>query len=92
MTSEEQLDKVKQGLGITGNYQDATLNLYIADVKEFMLSAGVKQSVVDSEKSIGCITRGVADLWNLGGNVSFSEYFKQRVIQLSMLEEVSASD
>lgn len=88
MTSQELLIKVKQGLGITGDYQDSTLNIYIEDVKAFMLDAGVKQEVIDSERSIGCITRGVADLWNLGGNVSFSEYFKQRVIQLAMVEVV----
>lgn len=86
MTNEELLTKVKSGLGITGNYQDATIQIYINDVKEFMLSAGVKKSVVESEKSIGCIVRGVADLWNFGsGSVKFSEYFNQRLIQLSML-------
>ena len=90
MTSQELLIKVKQGLGITGDYQDNTLNIYINDVKAFMLDAGVKQEVIDSERSIGCITRGVADLWNLGGNVSFSEYFKQRVIQLAMVRSGSS--
>lgn len=89
MTEEELLAKIKNGLGITGSYQDETLKVYIEEVKSFMVMAGVKQSVVDSSKSIGCILRGVADLWNYGsGNVKFSEYFIQRVIQLSVQDEV----
>lgn len=86
MTDAEILEKVKNGLGIVGNYQDATLEIYIADVKAFMISAGVAQEVADSSASVGCILRGVADLWNYGsGSVSFSEYFKMRVTQLAMI-------
>lgn len=77
------LDKVKTGLGITGNYQDNTLQLYIDEVKAFMLSAGVSAQVIESEKSVGCIVRGVADLWQYGaGNTNLSQYFRMRVIQL----------
>lgn len=83
MTDNELLAKVKSGLGITGTYQDETLLFYISEVKHFMVSAGVSQDVTDSELSVGCIMRGVADLWNFGsGSVKFSEYFIQRVIQL----------
>lgn len=83
MTDNELLAKVKSGLGITGTYQDETLLFYINEVKHFMVSAGVSQDVTDSELSVGCIMRGVADLWNFGsGSVKFSEYFIQRVIQL----------
>lgn len=80
------LTKIKNGLGITGNYQDATLTVYVDEVKEFMKSAGVHQSVIDSEVSVGCIMRGVADLWNYGsGNASFSDYFRMRLIQLKSI-------
>ena len=41
MTDAELLTKIKSGLGITGTYQDATLQVYIDDVKAFMRSAGV---------------------------------------------------
>lgn len=83
MTEAELLTKIKNGLGITTDFQDTTLQIYIDDVKAFMLSAGVKQAVIDSEKSVGCILRGVTDLWNYGsGNAALSEYFKMRVIQL----------
>ena len=84
MTEQELLTKIKKGLGITGEYQDEALLFYIDEVKHFMRSAGVPQSVVDSSESVGVIMRGVADLWNYGsGSVKLSEYFIQRVIQLT---------
>ena len=87
MTDLELLEAVKSGLGITGTYQDVTLNLYIADVKYYLISAGVKSDVVNSNKSVGAIIRGVADLWNYGaGEGKFSEYFYQRAIQLTREE------
>lgn len=93
MTDAEILAKVKDGLGIVGDYQDATLSIYIADVKAFMVSAGVPQAVADSSASVGCILRGVADLWNYGsGSVGFSEYFKMRVTQLAMTKIAEEAD
>lgn len=84
LTADELLKKVKLGLGITGTYQDETIQFYIDEVKSFMCSAGVAQSVVDSSDAVGVIMRGVADLWNYGsGSVKLSEYFIQRVIQLA---------
>lgn len=83
MTDAELLAKVKNGLGITGDYQDNTLEIYIADVKAFMKSAGVKEDVVNGHASVGCIMRGVADLWNYGsGNATLSDYFRMRLVQL----------
>lgn len=83
MTDAERLIKIKNGLGITGEFQDDTLNVYLGEVKAFMQSAGVSQKVIESEASVGCIMRGVADLWNYGaGNATFSEYFRMRLIQL----------
>lgn len=91
MTDTELLEKTKSGLGITGTFQDATLMVYIDEIKAFMKSAGVPQSVIKSEVSVGCIMRGVSDLWNYGsGNTSLSEYFKQRVIQLKREESEGA--
>lgn len=84
------LEKVKNSLGITGNYQDETLNEYINEVKLYMISAGVSKSVANSEMSAGVIARGVSDLWNYG-NGKLSDYFYQRVSQLAYInpEEVS---
>lgn len=79
------LSKVKNALGITGTYQDNTLNVYIDEVKAYMLSAGVAESLLDSDVSAGVIARGVTDLWNYnGGAGKLSDYFYQRVSQLAL--------
>lgn len=84
MTDAEILATVKTGLGITTDFQNNLLQVYIDDVQAFMIDAGVPSSVVNSKAAVGCILRGVADLWNYGsGGVKFSEYFKQRVTQLA---------
>lgn len=88
MTDINILEEVKKRLGIVGNFHDGTLNGYIADVKGFMSSAGVPDSVIESEISVGCISRGVADLWNYGaGDAKFSEYFRQRLVQLKLTKD-----
>lgn len=86
LTAAEQLAKVKIALGMNGNdYQDETLSLYIGEVVEFMVDAGVQQEVAESAAAVGCIAIGVNDLWNYSsGGVRFSEYFKSRVVQLSL--------
>lgn len=84
MTDNELLTKIKSGLGITGTYQDETLQIYIAEVKQFLIDAGVALTIVESELSVGVIIRGVADLWNYGsGKSELSPYFIQRVKQLT---------
>lgn len=81
------LQAVKDGLGISGAYQDNTISVYIAEVKEFLLSMGIPAEVVSSEAAVGCILRGVSDLWNFGaGDVKLSQYFIQRAIQLAQHE------
>lgn len=92
MTDAELLAKVKIALGIGGTYQDATLQIYIDEVKAFLTSAGVKSTTLESTKAIGIICRGVADLWNYGaGNAKLSEYFMNRAIQLA-IEEVDVNE
>ncbi len=84
MTDAEILAKVKNGLGITTDFQDETLSVYIITVKDFMRGAGVSEEVLNSSAAVGCILLGVNDLWNYGsGEVKFSEVFKMRLIQLS---------
>lgn len=86
MTDNELLAKIKSGLGITTSYQDDTLQIYIDEVKEFMRSAGVAESVINSKASVGCILQGVNDLWNYtSGETKFSPHFTQRLIQLSTI-------
>lgn len=92
MTDAEILAKIKTGLGITTDFQDDLLQIYIDDVKAFMQDAGVPANVVTSAAAVGCILRGVADLWNYSsGGAKFSEYFKQRVAQLALGTEGGAN-
>ena len=90
------LEEVKKSLGITGNYQDNTIQKYINEVKRFLIDGGVQKEVVEHSSSIGIIARGVSDLWNYGsGGTELSPYFIQRAIQLSgkTLEDIiSTSD
>lgn len=74
-------------------YQFATVESYIEEVIEYMIDAGIAKEIAVSKKCIGTVTRGVMDLWNYGsGAVSFSEYFKERVIQLSYEKENQKQD
>lgn len=73
------LADVKNALGITGTYQDATLTAYIDEVTAFLKDAGVPESAITS----GVVARGVSDLWNYGAaGGKLSEYFMQRAAQL----------
>ena len=89
MTDTEILTVVKQMLfgTATGTFRDDLLTAYINEVKNFMRNAGVDETVIISAGSVGVIALGVSDLWNYqSGGVKLSEYFKQRVIQLTRAE------
>lgn len=75
------LNDVKNALGITGDYQDATLQVYFDEVKDFLRDAGVAESNITS----GIVARGVSDLWNYGSaEGKLSPYFLQRASQLAL--------
>lgn len=79
------LEEVKTRLGITGNYHDSILESYIADVKVYLENTGISP---DSEKAIGLIARGVADMWNYGsGDGGLSPLFYDMCTQLALSEE-----
>ena len=83
VSAAELLSAVKQSLNITGEQFDDTLQMYIDEVKLYLISAGVLAEVADSTLAVGCISRGVSDLWNYGnGDTKLSEYFYQRAEQL----------
>jgi hypothetical protein len=86
LADADRLAKVKTALGMNGNdYQNETLSVYIDEVLEFMMDAGVQREVAESTAAVGCLAIGVNDLWNYSsGGVRFSEYFKSRVVQLSL--------
>lgn len=79
----EILNGVKNALNVTGTFQDDTISGYIAEVMDYMSSAGVSDAIISA--SVGTIARGVSDLWdNDGGNVKLSPYFMNRVTQLAL--------
>ena len=83
MTDASILTGVKNALGITGNFMDDTLNVYIDEVTSYMSNAGVTDSIILA--SVGVIARGVNDLWNNNaGAGKLSPYFYDRVTQLAM--------
>lgn len=74
------LSDIKTALGITGDFQDATLQLYFNEVMAFLMDAGVAAAYITP----GLVARGVADLWQYGGNDGkLSSYFIHRATQLS---------
>ena len=74
------LENVKNALGITGNYQDSTLQEYFNEVIAFLTDSGVSNANITT----GIVARGVSDLWNYGnGEGKLSPYFMQRATQLA---------
>ena len=74
------LSEIKAALGIVGDYQDATLQIYFDEAVAFLKDAGV----ADQNITAGVVARGVSDLWNYGaGDGKLSPYFMQRAAQLS---------
>jgi len=75
------LATVKNALGITGDYQDATLQVYIDEVVSFLVDSGVTESNITD----GIVARGVSDLWNYGSaEGKLSQYFYERASQLAL--------
>ena len=75
------LDDVKAAIGVTGDFQNETLQIYFDEVVDFLTDAGVKEADITK----GIVARGVSDLWNYGaGEGRLSEYFYQRAKQLAL--------
>ena len=76
------LTGVKNALGVTGDFLDDSISIYIDEVTDYMSNAGVSSTLIAA--SVGVIARGVSDLWNNGsGTGKLSPYFYDRVTQLS---------
>lgn len=85
MPDFDMLATVKAALGIGGTYQDATLQVYIAEINDYLTCAGVPSSLIGTEATAGAVARGVADLWQYGsGEGKLSSYFYERVTQLAL--------
>lgn len=76
LTNDELLQKVKEGLGLGGSYQNPTLLPKVLAVKGHMLNTGITLKQMESELGIATLTIGVNDLWNLTpGEVKFSDAY-----------------
>lgn len=94
MATFSMLEHVKNAMGLTGNsYVDGTIQEYIDEVREYLHDAGVPETVTNTPKCKGIITRGVADLWNYGsGGAALSPYFRERAAQLALKWQVIANE
>lgn len=87
LTTAERLAKVKYALygNADGNYNDEQLQLFIDEVIDELICAGVKKEVANSAAAVGCIAIGVNDIWNFtSGGVKHSEFFNRRLVQLKL--------
>ena len=81
--SAEMLAGVKRRLSESGDFPeiDAVLTDYISDVCDYMLGAGVSETVIASH--VGVVARGVDDMYtNNSGGADFSPMFRNLVAQL----------
>lgn len=94
MATFDMLEHVKKALNQAGNeYANDPIQEYIDEVREYLHAAGVPETVTNTPKCKGIITRGVADLWNFGsGNAALSPYFKERAAQLALKWQVIANE
>lgn len=87
LTEAERLAKVKYALygNATQSYNDEQLKLYIEEVLDEIIHAGVKENVAKSAAAVGCIACGINDIWNFSsGTVKHSEYYDRRLVQLTL--------
>lgn len=86
MTDAELLEKVKDGLNVSGIYNNNVLLPKVLAVKGYMLNAGITLEQIESDLGIVCLTIGVNDIWNLSsGEVKFSFAFDMIVTQLQVV-------
>lgn len=77
ITDVDLLAQVKNGINLNGNdYQDDTITVWINEVKQDLLYAGVSAEVLGSTLAVGCITRGVDDRW-LSHLPDYSDFFNK---------------
>jgi hypothetical protein len=93
MNETELLNSVKVALGITGDFQDETLKIYMYEVLQYLTDAGVSAEEIMAPSIKGVVARGVSDLWNYGSSGGkLSEYFMQRVVQLRHTAYIKAEE
>jgi len=73
------LERVKTARNETGDFHDGRISVYIDEVKQYLLGAGVPAAVLETDAVVGIVAIGVDNLMEEG---ALSDYFKQRAIQL----------
>lgn len=79
LSYEQLLARVKTARNETGEYHDGRIGIYIDEVKQYLLGAGVPAAVLETDAVVGVVAIGVDNLMEEG---ALSDYFKQRAIQL----------
>lgn len=79
ITADQLLAKVKAARNETGNFHDGRISVFIDEVKQYLLGAGVPATVLETDAVVGIVAIGVDNLMEEG---VLSDYFKQRAIQL----------
>lgn len=93
LSNDDLLLKVKEGLGLGGDYQNPTLLPKVLAAKEYMLNAGVTPEQLESDLGIATLTIGANDLWNLtSGDVKFSEAFNLILLPQLMAKSIPSSE
>ena len=81
ISKDQLLERVKTARNITGEYHDGRIGIYIDEVKQYLLGAGVPAAVLETEAVVGIVSIGVDNLMEEG---VLSDYFMQRAIQLRL--------
>lgn len=85
ITDDDLLKEIEKDNDLSGTPHD--LKIKIATIKGYLRSAGVADAVLGSTLAIGCISRGVMDIWNYGnGDTKPSPFFYELAEQLRNIE------
>lgn len=86
MTQNELLAAVKNGISVSGVFNDNLLTQKILAVTNYMTNSGVNEVNIYSDLGIACICIGVTDLWNLdSGEIKFSPAFGIFIEQMKVI-------
>jgi hypothetical protein len=79
ITVDKLLERVKEARNETGTFHDNRIRIYINEIMQYLLDAGVPAAVLETDEAVGVVAIGVDNLMEEG---ALSDYFKQRAIQL----------
>lgn len=79
ISADTLLERVKTARNETGDFHDGRISVFIDEVKQYLLGAGVPSAVLETDAVVGIVAIGVDNLMEEG---ALSDYFKQRAIQL----------